>query len=146
MTPYEALELFRAQVERRTGLKSLLLPCAVKEAGLVVTIAVRKTPVNADTQRTRAVASCCDLRLVVAAEGKVESLTGLKMAVDGCWALAKYFSKPGLHLEDEEGYAVPGTRVMETINPEDGILEDPESGKISWVRDEHFITITLPPE
>lgn len=141
MIAYDAVVAFKDQVTRRTGLKTVLAPTPLKDPGPVVKISVRKVLRHAAVQARQDPER--EIRLTVRLDGMVESLTGLKAAVEACDALASFLTG-ATRLEDDTGASIASTRVTETVNEEDGILEDPESGAVAWVQDDHFVTIRLP--
>mgnify|MGYP006910160268 CR=1 FL=1 len=142
MTAYECVELFRRQLERRTGLKVVLVPSPVKDSGPVVRIALRKVLVANDTVGNRRAAKR-EVKLTVALDGRVESATGLRLACDAIESVAA-FLRIGTRLETAEGDPIPEASITSTINPDDGVLEDPDSGAVAWIRDEHFVVISMP--
>jgi hypothetical protein len=148
MMPEEAPELFRVQIAERTGLKTVILPVPLEEAGPVVKIAVRKVLNRVATYGDRK-GQATAIRMAISLDAKVESLTGLRAAITACNTLSRYLV-PGLRLERKNGdgdlEGIPGTRFEVQVNEDDSILEDPEVGKVAWVRDQYIITLQLPPE
>lgn len=137
MNAFEALLCFKAQVKHHTGLKTVLVPTPIQEAAPVVRIAVRKIVLDKTTKVVDKT-----LRLTVALEASAESDTGLRQAIEAIEALNEYATTAN-RLENEFQNAIPNTRITWKSNLDDGLLEDPDSGKIVWVRDEHFVEITL---
>lgn len=140
ITAFQGAVLFRDQIARRTGLKTLLMPGVMKEAGPVVKVSVRKAVCVLPTKGGPARRT---LRLTVAVEGVVESETGLKLCLEAVETLSAYL-ETSRRLEDEVGDQIPDSLVLTKVNEDDGILEDPETGAKAWVRDEFFVDITLP--
>lgn len=142
MKAFEALTLFRAQIERRSGLKVVLVPSPVKEAAPTIRLSLRKVVAQRSTVRERTVVAR-ELRMTLALDGKVESETGLRLAAEACESLLDFLGS-ATRLEDALGNPVPSTTISVTVNQDDGILEDPENGAVAWIRDEHFVAISIP--
>jgi hypothetical protein len=140
MTPYDATLAFAEQLRNRTGLKVIVSPSPLKEPAPHVKVNVRKI---LRAKAPAAAASEYELRLIVSADGKVESETGLKLAVEACTALVDYLGSAS-RLEDAVGAAIAGTRIKETVNEDDGILEDPENGNVAWIDDLHYVSVWIP--
>jgi hypothetical protein len=136
----DVAKLFEAQLARRTGAKVILAPSPLKEPGPHITVKVRKVIAP---KMPRGAMRAHELRLYVSVEGKVESETGRKMAIDTCEAASTYLAEVS-HLEDEGGNPIPNTRVIATINEDDGILGDPDDDKVAWIDDLHYVTIAYP--
>jgi hypothetical protein len=140
MTPHAAVLAFAAQLGRHTGIKVIVSPSPLKEPAPHAKVAVRKilrakTPGGATSEY--------EVRLIVSADGRVESETGLKLAVEACTALVDYLSTVS-RLEDGNGAPIASTRIRETVNEDDGILEDPENGNVAWIDDLHYVSAWIP--
>lgn len=142
MTAFEAVSLFAKQIERSTGLKVIIVPSPIKDAAATVRLGIRKVLNLRDTQAHRIMGKR-EVRLTVAIDGKVESLTGLRLAVEACETMSAYLAS-ARRLEDEGGVPLADHSIEASSNPDDGILEDPDNGEVAWVRDEHFVTISIP--
>lgn len=140
MSPYDAVVAFSSQVGRHTGLSVVVSPSPLRDPAPHAKVAVRKI---LRSRKTTSSAKEYEIRLFVSVDGRVESETGLKLAVDACQVLVDYLLEV-TRLEDELGAVIPNTRITVTVNEDDGILEDPENGNVAWVEDIHFVTIWIP--
>jgi len=140
---WDQVLLLVAQIGRHTGLKTLLLPLAIKEPGLCVKIAARKVSTSRDLYTDRRPVSGTVVQAAVSIESRVESHTALRNAVDACEALARY-AVGADRLEDKDGKPIPNLRLEMKPNNDDGLLEDPDNDKVAWVRVEYLVTITQP--
>jgi hypothetical protein len=142
MTAIDVAHLFEKQIARRTGIKTILAPSSLKESGPHVKVLVRKVLVPA---RPAAAQGQHELRLYVSLEGKLESDTGLKMALDDCESLAVYIlTTPSLHLEDETGKAIANTLITAKPDENDGLVGDPDDDKVAWADDLIYVSVFYP--
>lgn len=143
MTAFDATKLFQAQLARAlTGLswlKVIILPNPLQEPGCVVSIAVRKPK----REQTTKLVQVRTLRILVSISGRIESETGLKMAMDAIEAVSGFLLS-ATHLEDKDGHPIADARITTTPVDDDGILEDPETGGKAWVREDFPVSINLP--
>jgi len=143
MTAFRATKLFQAQLERAlaglTWCKVILLPNTVGDTSLLVSIAVRKPERKQATMGVKV----RTLKLIVAVTGRIESETGLEMAMDAIEAVSA-FLLGAKYLEDDTAVPIADMRISSEISDEDGILEDPETGGRAWAREEFSVSINLP--
>ena len=147
MNSRNAIELFIMQLKRNvilkeSKLKVVLLPSSVKEDGLIITIAPRKTFLDTRTKGVRATRA---VRLRLAVEGAEESHTGLFQALEAIEKLDAWLSF-SQNLEGIDGAGIPNTRITSTASEEDSFLSSPNSIEAQDVLDERIITITIPQE
>jgi hypothetical protein len=147
MTAYEVLRLFASQLERRIlsgkfRTKVVLLPSAIHEKGLVITIAPRKVLRQSQPRQGSCEARYLNLR--VAVQGAAESLTGLEQALDAIQALDDYLRarQPSLHLENAEGFPIANTSITQTVSEQDSFMDSPDAQTVVEVSDERFVQIT----
>lgn len=147
MTSYDALLLFRDQLERRVtadgcAVKVVLSPTSVKEKGIVIMLAVQKTYPEGKAPAygaTRAV------RVRVSVQGTAESMTGLKMALSTIESLDDYISPENvIRLEDSNGDYIPNTRIVTRISEDDSFLDSPDSTEVQDVEDVRTCLLTIP--
>jgi hypothetical protein len=141
MTAYDAAVLFKKQIERNTLLKTVLMPTPLKESGPVVKVAVRKLIVRKRDYGSR-VAPIREVRLSVMVEATVEGQRALELAMDACEIVGE-FMRSTTRLQDKTGSDIPGSRIESFFDEEDSVLDDPDTGKVSWITDEYRVTITL---
>lgn len=139
----EVLELFRKQIERHTGLKTVLVPSPIKEPGLVGKIALRKLLLATSTFRDRTEDGGITLRISVSVESRIESQTAFRKAVDSLEALVRY-ARGASRLEDESGKPIPNATLRSSLGDDDGILEDPDNERVAWLREEVLFEVTIP--
>ncbi|HOX30914.1 MAG TPA: hypothetical protein PLB91_01215 [Spirochaetales bacterium] len=140
MTANQAADYFEKQLARRTGLKVVHLPSPLKEPGVHIKMLERKVIVP---RSPKAAQSSHELRLYVSVSGSCESETGRREAVAACETLAEYL-KDELHLENDAGLPIAGTRITSSISEDDGILGDPDNEKLAWIDDLHYVAISYP--
>ncbi len=140
---WEQVQLLVAQIGRHTGLKTLLLPLAIKEPGLCVKIAARNVSTSRDLYTDRRPVAGTVVRASVSIESRVESHTSLHNVVDACEALARY-AVGASRLEDQDGKPIPDLRLEIKPTDDGGLLEDPDNDKVAWVRVEYLVVITQP--
>ncbi len=141
LNAWDQVQLLVAQIGRHTGLKTLLLPLAIKEPGLCVKVAARKVSTGRDLYTDRRPVAGTVVQAAVSIESRVESHTALRNAVDACEALARYAIEAD-RLEDQDGKPIANLRLEMKSNDDDGLLEDPDNDKVAWVRVEYLVTIT----
>ncbi len=147
MKSYDALNLFRSQLERNIAsdffkTKVVLVPSPVREKGLHIQLAVLKTGFE---NRSPAYDATRTLRVRVTVAGSLESSKSLSMALDAIEKLDSYTNRT-LHLEDEQGNPVPNTRIITKVSPEDSFLDTPGSTEIQDAEDVRTCLITFPAE
>lgn len=140
---WDQVQLLVAQIGRHTGLKTLLLPLAIKEPGLCIKIAARRVSTKRDLYMDHRPLPNTVVQAAVSIESRVESHTALRNAVDACEALARYATEAD-RLEDQDGKPVANLRLEMKPADDGGLLEDPDSDKVAWVRVEYLVTITQP--
>lgn len=147
MKSYDALVLFRAQLERNINsdgfkTKVVLMPSSIRERGVHIQLAALKTVRNGKTPAAKTERT---VRTRVTVAGTLESEKGLEMALDVIEALDAYTDRP-LRLEDENGNPVPDTRIITQVSPEDSFLDSPGSTEIQDAEDVRTCLITIPAE
>lgn len=154
MKTYDALTLFKEQLERNvlgTAFKTkvVVTPTSLKEKGLVIAVSLLKSiPENMRMGRytTRTV------RVKVAVQGSLESLTGLEQACEAIERLDEYLSTPNLHLkewkETDEAMgsevSIPNTRIIQRLSAEDSFVDSPDSTELQYADDDRIVLITIP--
>jgi len=150
LNSFEALNAFARQLERNIAggefhTKVVVTPSSVSEKGLTIGVSLLKTFIQLQPPAARA---CRTLRVRVSATGSAESMTGLKQAIEAVEALDRYLASPSLRLEAEDGtgniHAVPNSRIIQEISPEDSFIDSPDSTSARDVQDDRIVTITIP--
>ena len=146
LSGFDALNAFAKQLERHIGgegfhTKVVVTPSSVNEKGVVIKVSLLKTFIEAVPAAAR---SSRTLRVRVSVAGTAESVTGLKQAVEAIEAVDRYMLTPGLRLETGDGKGVPDSRIIQTISPEDGFIDSPDSTAVQDVQDDRIVTITIP--
>lgn len=154
MTSYEVMDLFAAQLRRNVAdgetyrTKVVVTPSSISEKGVVIKVSLLKTTPGRTYQaksRQRTV------RLRVQVSGRAESQTGLRQAVELIESLDRFLLSGNLRLEEPveaedgtRGFArIPGTRIAQTLSPEDSFFDSPDSTSVQDVEDNRFVTITI---
>jgi len=146
LNSFEALNAFAKQLERHVcgegfHTKIVVTPSSVNEKGVVIKVSLLKTFVHPEPPAAR---SSRTLRLRVSVEGTAESMTGLKQATEAIEALDDYLMSPNLRLETLNGSGVPNSRILQTVNQEDGFIDSPDSTAVQDVQDDRIVLITIP--
>lgn len=149
LNSFDALNLFAKQLGRHVGgegfhTKIIVTPSSVNEKGVVIKVSLLKTFVQSDFLMPPAPKASRTLRLRVSVEGTAESMTGLKQATEAIEAVDDYLTSPNLRLEREDGSGVPNSRILQTVNQEDGFIDSPDSTAVQDVQDDRIVTITIP--
>ena len=146
LTSFEALNAFAKQLERNvsgSGFKTkvIVLPSALSEKGVAITVAVLKTFIDGRVPASRATRT---LRLRVSVCGTAESMTGLNQALCAIEALDRFFAADGLRLEDASGKGIPNSRILQAVSQEDSFFDSPGSTAVQEVQDGRIAVITIP--
>lgn len=151
MRAYEVTGLFASQLQRRIAdadskfkTKVVVTPSSVDERGVVIKIALLKIMTS---DQTEAAKDTNMVRIMVQVSGCAESQTGLEQSCRAIEALNGYFKDAKhLRLEDAGGTALPGTRFVQKITPDDSFIDNPDRTTVQDVQDERIITIYYPEE
>jgi hypothetical protein len=139
----DVLDLFRKQVERHSGLKTVLVPSPIKEPGLVGKIALRKLMPAKSTFHDRKEDGVITLRISVSVESRIESQSAYRKAVDSLESLVRY-ARAASRLEDEAGKPILNATLRASLGDDDGLLEDPDNERFAWLREEILFEVTIP--
>jgi hypothetical protein len=134
---FDAMNLFAAQLKRDLELKVLVLPVSIKEKGVVVTLAMRKTHTQSDRSGAARV-----VKMRLAVEGSVESQKGLELALNAIEAIDAYLEKPR-NLSDSSGSPIANTRIVQSVSEEDSFLPTPDSTDVQDAIDERLVILYL---
>lgn len=145
MTSFNALKLFQEQLERHIASSSfktkvVIAPSSVDERGLIIQLSVMKT---FKEKQARAYNATRSVKVRLAVRGSAESMEGLEMALDAIEALDEYLDLP-IRLENENGVAIPNTRIITNITEEDSFIDSPDSIEVQDVEDIRIVVITIP--
>jgi len=143
MTAMQAIDLFLKQVERRSGLKALLVPSALPEPGLHAKVALRKLVPVKDTRAGLRGSGAFLVRLSAAIESRLESDIALGEAVHALESFLRW-SVTADRLEDAAGNPVPNTSLQVRLGDDDGVIEDPDDDKVAWLREELIFEVHIP--
>lgn len=137
MTAYEAMTLFAEQLKRNTTLKVVLAPASLKEKGVHVSVAMRKTHDVSRRPNTRQV-----VKLRLAVDGTAESQKGLELVMAGIEEINEYL-KRSRNLEDATGLPIPNTRIMQRLSEDDSVLDNPDGTAVQDILDERTVELYL---
>jgi len=151
LNSFEALNAFANQLERNIAgkefkTKVIVTPSSVNEAGVVIKVSLLKTFISTNVPAAKASRT---LRVRVSVCGRIESMTGLKQAVEAIEALDRYLTLPDLRLETKDDYTlspvgIANSRITQYVSEEDSFIDSPDSIKVQDAQDDRIIIITFP--
>jgi len=148
LNSFDALNAFAKQLERHIGgegfhTKVVVTPSSVNENGVVIKVTLLKTFIQPEPPAGRFTRT---LRVRVSVAGTAESMTGLKQATEEIEAIDNYLLSANLRLENEDGSAIPNTRLLQKLNQEDSFVDNPDSIAVQDVQDDRIVIITFTAE